>query len=56
MYMSDAVKSAVIRGVPLEDLRKLAEENGMVNLWDSGKSLVLKGITDVSELMTLFDD
>ena len=40
----------------LEDLRKLAEENGMVNLWDSGKSLVLKGITDVSELMTLFDD
>ncbi len=56
MYMSDAVKSAVIRGVPLEELRRIAEENGMVNLWNSGKSLVLKGITDISELMTLYDD
>ena len=56
MYMSDEVKSAVIRGVPLEELRRIAKSNGMVNLWDSGKSLVLKGITDISELMTLFDD
>ena len=56
MYMSDKIKAAVTSGAPLEELRALAEEGGMVNLWDSCKKLVLKGITDITELMSLFDD
>lgn len=56
MYMSDKIKAAVTSGAPLEELRSLAEEGGMVNLWDSCKKLVLKGITDIAELMSLFDD
>ncbi len=56
MYMSDKIKAAVTEGRPLEELRELAEEGGMVNLWDSCKKLVLKGVTDIAELMSLYDD
>lgn len=56
MYMSERIKSAVNAGKPIEELRALAESDGMINLWDSCKKLVLKGITDVTELMGLFDD
>lgn len=56
MYMSDKIKSAVNSGKTVEDLRALAEEDGMVNLWDSCKKLVFKGITDIQELMGLFED
>lgn len=56
MYMTDKIKSAVVAGRPVEELRRLAEEGGMVNLWNSCKKLVLKGITDIAELMGLFDD
>ena len=56
MYMTDKIKSAVVAGRPVEELRRLAEEDGMVNLWNSCKKLVLKGITDIAELMGLFDD
>ena len=37
----------------LDVLRELAAENGMVSLWSSCHSLVLKGITSIQELMTL---
>lgn len=56
MYMTEKIKSAVTAGKPIEELRILAEEGGMVNLWDSCKKLVAKGVTDIGELMGLFDD
>ena len=56
MYMNERLKSAVVAGRPVEELRQLAEADGMVNLWESCKKLVFKGITDISELMGLFDD
>lgn len=56
MYMTEKIKSAVTAGKPIEELRTLAEEGGMVNLWDSCKKLVHKGVTDIGELMGLFDD
>ena len=55
VYMNDRMKSAVVGGRPVEELRRLAEEDGMVNLWESCKRLVLKGITDIAELMGLYD-
>jgi len=56
MYMSERMKSAVTAGKPLDELRKIATEEGMVGLWDSCKRLVLRGITDINELMGLYDD
>ena len=56
MYVTDRIKSAITAVRSVDDLRALAEEEGMVNLWDSCKKLVLKGVTDISELMTLYDD
>lgn len=56
MYMSERLRSAVTAGKPLEELRKISEEEGMVGLWDSCKKLVLKGVTDIAELMGLYDD
>lgn len=56
MYVTEKIKSAIVSGKNLDDLRALAEADGMVNLWDSCVKLVLKGITDIPELMTLYDD
>lgn len=56
MYMSDKIKRAITSGEPLERLRELAEEEGMSDLWSCCKKLVLGGVTDISELMSLYDD
>ncbi len=56
MYITDKIKSAISDGKNIDDLRALAEADGMVNLWDSCVKLVLKGVTDIPELMTLYDD
>lgn len=53
MYMNENMRSAVVREKNLEVLRDLAKQNGMVTLSTSCKSLVLKGITSIQELMTL---
>ena len=56
MYVSERIKSAITASRSADELRQLAEEEGMVNLWDSCKKLVLKGVTDIAELMSLYDD
>ncbi|MGN1066278.1 MAG: GspE/PulE family protein, partial [Candidatus Fimimonas sp.] len=56
MYVTEKIKSAIVSGKNLDELRALAEADGMVNLWDSCVKLVLKGVTDIAELMTLYDD
>lgn len=53
MYMNENMRSAVSRERNLEALRELAKQNGMVTLWNSCHSLVLKGVTSIQELMTL---
>ncbi|MCD7729366.1 MAG: GspE/PulE family protein [Clostridia bacterium] len=56
MYMTDKIKSAMSAGSPGEKIRELAEADGMVNLWDSCKELVYKGVTDITELMTIYGE
>lgn len=56
MYITEKIKTAIISGNNIDELRALAEEGGMVNLWDSCVKLVLKGVTDIAELMSLYDD
>ncbi len=53
MYMNEAMKSVVMHEKNLDVLRKMAADNGMVSLWSSCRSLVVKGITSIQELMTL---
>lgn len=53
MYMNDAMKNAVTGEKNLEHLRELAISNGMVSLWESCKELVYRGITSISELVSL---
>ena len=53
MYMNEAMKNAVLTEKNLDVLRQLAQQNGMVPLWNSCRSLVTKGVTSIQELMTL---
>lgn len=56
MYMTDRLRSAVAAGRPLEELRAMAAADGMQNLWEKGRALVLKGEADVAEWMGLYVD
>ena len=56
MYMTERLRDAVTNGKTIEDFRRIAYEDGMVSLWDNCKKLVLKGVTDISELMSLFSE
>ena len=53
MYMNDHMKNEFLVNKNLEDLRSLAEKNGMISLWASCRELVVKGLTSTQELMTL---
>ena len=53
MYMNEAMKSAAMNERNLDVLRKLAAENGMNTLRNSCRSLVIKGVTSIQELMYL---
>ena len=53
MYINDAMKSVVMSERNLDVLRKMAMDNGMISLWNSCRSLVVKGVTSMQELMTL---
>lgn len=56
MYVSERLKRGIAEGKSLEQLREICASEGMIRLWDNCKKLVLKGITDISELMELYDD
>ena len=53
MYINEDMRNAIVREKNLEKLREIARENGMVTLWNSCRSLVLKGVTSIQELMSL---
>jgi type IV pilus assembly protein PilB len=53
MYINDNMRAAIVQERNLERLREIAKENGMVTLWNSCRSLVLKGVTSLQELMSL---
>lgn len=52
-YMNEHMRSAVVGEKNLETLKSLAVANGMTTLWESGKRLVLEGITSIEELTAL---
>ncbi len=53
MYMNEKMRNAVLVERNLENLRKLAMENGMTPLASCCRDLVFKGVTSIQELMSL---
>lgn len=53
LSVDDNLKYAISERYPLDDIRRISMENGMVPLWDSGRNLVIEGVTSVSELLTI---
>ena len=53
MYINENMRNAIVQEQNLEKLRETAKANGMVTLWNSCRSLVLKGVTSIQELMSL---
>ena len=56
MHVNDKLRAATVAREGLETIRALAAESGMVTLWDNCKTLVLKGVTDITELMSLYTE
>ena len=50
--MSNPVPELVQKTI--EQIREVAEANGMVPMWNACREYVIKGITSISELMTLY--
>jgi len=53
LYINEKMKNSISREKSVEELRILAKQNGMRQLWDSCRVLVLNGTTSIQELMTL---
>lgn len=53
MYVNDVMRNAINNNVTLEELRKLATENGMVDLYTACKNYVVTGVTSFAELISL---
>ena len=53
MYVNENMRNAIMQEKNLEKLRDIAKQNGMVTLWNSCKSFVVKGVTSIQELLTL---
>lgn len=56
MHVNDRLRSATLANEGIDRIRAIAAESGMVTLWDNCKKLVLKGVTDIAELMSLYSE
>ena len=53
LYLDNNLKSKITADMKAEDIRKLAIDAGMVELNESCRKLVLDGITDMPEYMSI---
>lgn len=53
LHLDGALKAKIKSGMTADDVRALAEQNGMIGLSDSCKRLVLSGVTDITEFLSL---
>lgn len=53
LYLDGAVKEKITPNTTADDIRKIAAENGMLTLSESCRLLVLKGVTDIPELLSV---
>ena len=50
MPISEAIQNAILRGASLEEIKKIARSEGMIDMWQAGLEKVKAGITTVEEL------
>ncbi len=50
MPISEAIQNAILRGASLEEIKKIARNEGMIDMWQAGLEKVKAGITTVEEL------
>lgn len=53
MYVNDKISNLVNKNAPVEEIRKMAQSNGMITLEDSCKNAVLSGDTSIQEFMAI---
>ncbi|MGH7525761.1 MAG: GspE/PulE family protein [Gemmatimonadales bacterium] len=56
MVVSDELRARVVAGSPLDDIRALARDQGMVSLREDGWTKVCAGITTIEELLRVTSD
>lgn len=56
MYVTEELKSLIVKEKTLDKLRDTAKGGGMVPLWNACRELVLKGHTSLQELMTMNEE
>ena len=54
--MTDEVRDAIVHGASLEDMHKVAAEQGMVTLRGDGMNKVRAGITTLEEVIRVSED
>ncbi len=50
MPVSEDIQNAILRGASLEEIKKIAKSEGMIDMWTAGLEKVKAGITTVEEL------
>ena len=53
LYLDNHIKANITSDMKSDDIRKLAVENGMIDLSESCKRLVLNGTTDIVEFLSI---
>ncbi|MDD4815693.1 MAG: GspE/PulE family protein [Clostridia bacterium] len=53
MYVNEKLRNLINKKTSVEEIRKVAEENGMISLTDSCKDAVLNGNTSIAEYLSL---
>ena len=53
LYLDNYIKANITSDMKSDDIRKLAIENGMIDLSESCKRLVLNGTTDIVEFLSI---
>lgn len=53
LHLDGVLKAKITSGMTADDIRSLAKQNGMVELSDSCKRLVLSGVTDTAEFLSV---
>lgn len=56
LYVTPEVRAAIIKGETADSLKKIAIDSGMSTLMNSCRNLVLEGVTDIKEMLSLMTE
>ncbi len=56
LVINDAIREAILKGIPTDEMKKIAMKNGMNSLRQSALNNMAKGITSMAEVVRTTDD